>query len=80
MTEKPTPYDPAEDLTSAEAIAAFLAGAFETNDADFIAHALDIAARSEAMKTFERVQAANRLTALGGTMPDMQDVARKHDF
>jgi Arc/MetJ family transcription regulator len=31
----------------------------------------------EAMKTFVRVQAAKRLAALGGTMPDMQDVPRR---
>ena len=38
MTDKLTTYDPAEDLTSDEAIAAFMAGAFETNDAGFISH------------------------------------------
>jgi len=31
----------------------------------------------EAMKTFVRVQAAKRLAALGGTMPEMQDVPRR---
>ncbi|MDY0744402.1 type II toxin-antitoxin system VapB family antitoxin [Paucibacter sp. R3-3] len=31
----------------------------------------------EAIKTFVRVQAAKRLAALGGTMPDMQDVPRR---
>lgn len=31
----------------------------------------------EAMKTFVRVQAAKRLAALGGTMPDMQDIPRR---
>ncbi len=31
----------------------------------------------EAVKTFVRVQAAKRLAALGGTQPDMQDVARQ---
>ncbi|CAE6865747.1 Antitoxin VapB32 [Paraburkholderia aspalathi] len=31
----------------------------------------------EAIKTFVRVQAAKRLAALGGTMPDMQDVSRR---
>jgi hypothetical protein len=33
----------------------------------------------EAMKTFVRVQSAKRLAALGGTMPDMQDVPRRRD-
>lgn len=32
----------------------------------------------EAMKTFVRVQAAKRLAALGGTMPEMKDVPRRH--
>jgi Arc/MetJ family transcription regulator len=31
----------------------------------------------EAMKVFVRVQAAKRLVALGGTMPDMLDVPRR---
>jgi hypothetical protein len=31
----------------------------------------------EAMKVFVRVQAAKRLVALGGTMPDMPDVPRR---
>lgn len=31
----------------------------------------------EAMKTFVRVQAAKRLAALGGTVPNMQDIPRR---
>jgi Arc/MetJ family transcription regulator len=31
----------------------------------------------EAVKTFVRVQAAKRLAALGGAVPDMQDVPRR---
>lgn len=31
----------------------------------------------EAMKTFVRIQAAKRLAALGGTMPDMADIPRE---
>ena len=31
----------------------------------------------EAMKTFVRVQAAKRLAALGGTLPNMQDIPRR---
>ena len=30
----------------------------------------------EAIKTFVRVQAAKRLAALGGTMPEIQDIPR----
>jgi Arc/MetJ family transcription regulator len=32
----------------------------------------------EAIKTFVRVQAAKRLAALGGQMPQMPDVPRRH--
>ena len=31
----------------------------------------------EAVRTFVRVQAAKRLAALGGSMPEMQDVPRR---
>ena len=33
----------------------------------------------EAVKTFVRVQAAKRLAALGGQVPDMQDIPRRRD-
>ncbi|MBU2714176.1 type II toxin-antitoxin system VapB family antitoxin [Zooshikella harenae] len=33
----------------------------------------------EAIKTFVRVQAAKRLAALGGTVPDMQDIPRRRE-
>jgi Arc/MetJ family transcription regulator len=33
----------------------------------------------EAIKTFVRVQAAKRLAALGGSVPDMADVPRRHE-
>ncbi len=49
MAEKLTTYDPAEDLDSDEAIAAFMAGAFETGDAGFVAYALGIVARAKGM-------------------------------
>lgn len=49
MTEKLTPFDPAEGLTSDEAIAAFMADAFESNDAGYIAHALGVVARAKGM-------------------------------
>lgn len=49
MTKKLTTYDPAEDLTSDEAIATFMAEAFETNDAGYIAHALGVVARAKGM-------------------------------
>jgi len=49
MAEKLTSYDPAEDLASAEAMAIFMAEAFETNDAGYIAHALGVVARAKGM-------------------------------
>ena len=49
MAEKLTTYDPAEDLTSDEAIAIFMVEAFQTNDAGYIAHALGVAARAKGM-------------------------------
>lgn len=33
----------------------------------------------EAIKTFVRVQAAKRLAALGGTMPEIRDVPRRRE-
>ena len=44
-----TPYDPAECLTSAEALAAFLADAEATADPAYIQHACEVAARARAM-------------------------------
>lgn len=49
MAEKLTTYDPAEDLTTDEAIATFMAEAFQTNDAAYIAHALGVVARAKGM-------------------------------
>ncbi|CDZ35148.1 putative addiction module antidote protein [Neorhizobium galegae] len=49
MAEKLTAYDPAEDLGSDQAIAAFMAEAFETADAAYIAHALGVVARAKGM-------------------------------
>jgi len=43
------PYDPAEDLLSDEGIAYFIEGAFETNDPEFVAYALGVAARAKGM-------------------------------
>ncbi|MGA2570441.1 MAG: addiction module antidote protein [Terracidiphilus sp.] len=46
---KLTNYDPAEDLGSKEAVAIFMAEAFKTNDAAYIAHALGVVARAKGM-------------------------------
>lgn len=49
MAEKLTTYDPAEDLSSDEAISTFMAEAFQTSDAGYIAHALGVVARAKGM-------------------------------
>lgn len=49
MAEKLTIFDPAEGLTSDEAIAAFMAEAFSSEDAGYIAHALGVVARAKGM-------------------------------
>ncbi|MGR6431607.1 addiction module antidote protein [Rhizobium sp. PAMB 3174] len=49
MAEKLTPFDPAEGLTSDEAIAGFMAEAFASEDAGYIAHALGVVARAKGM-------------------------------
>jgi probable addiction module antidote protein len=49
MAEKLIYYDPAEDLGSDEAIAVFMAEAFQTNDVGYISHALGVVARAKGM-------------------------------
>lgn len=49
MAEKLTTYNPAEDITSDAAVAIFMAEAFETEDAGYIAHALGVVARAKGM-------------------------------
>ncbi len=44
-----TPYDPAEDLLSEEGMAIFMAEAFATEDAAYVAHALGVVARAKGM-------------------------------
>lgn len=49
MTEKLTTFDPAEGLDSDAAIATFMAEAFASEDAGYIAHALGVVARAKGM-------------------------------
>jgi len=60
MPKKLTAYDPAEDLTSDEAIATFMAEAFQTNDAGYIAHALGVVARAKGMAQIARQTGLSR--------------------
>ncbi|WP_457298507.1 addiction module antidote protein [Phyllobacterium sp. P5_D12] len=54
MVEKLIPYDPAEDLTTDEAVEVFLTDAFETGDAAYIARALGVVARAKGMTKIAR--------------------------
>ena len=54
MSEKLTPYDPAEDLASDEAISVFMAEALQTNDVAYISHALGVVARAKGMAQIAR--------------------------
>ncbi len=49
MTKKLTTFDPAEALTTDKGMAAFMADAFESGDAGYIAHALGVVARAKGM-------------------------------
>lgn len=49
MAEKLSNYDPAEDLGSDVAIAAFMAEALQTNDVAYVSHALGVVARAKGM-------------------------------
>lgn len=49
MTKQLTTYDPATALVDQEEIAAFMADAFETGDAAYIAKALGVVARAKGM-------------------------------
>jgi probable addiction module antidote protein len=54
MTEKLTTYDPALALVDDDELAAFMADAFETGDAGYVAHALGIVARAKGMTQIAR--------------------------
>jgi probable addiction module antidote protein len=60
MSEKLTDYDPAEDLRTEEAMAIFMAEAFQTNDAGYIAHALGVVARAKGMAQIARQTGLSR--------------------
>jgi len=49
MAEKITTFDPAEALTSDEAVASFMAEAFASEDTGYIAHAIGVVARAKGM-------------------------------
>lgn len=54
MAEKLAAYDPAAALVDDEEIAIFMADAFETGNAGYIAHALGVVARAKGMTQIAR--------------------------
>ncbi len=60
MGETLTAFDPAEGLTSDEAIAAFMEEAFKSEDAGYIAHALGVVARAKGMTQIARQTGLSR--------------------
>lgn len=54
MAQKTRQFDPAEYLTSDEAIAEYISAALETEDAAFIADALGVVARAKGMSQIAR--------------------------
>jgi probable addiction module antidote protein len=54
MAEKLYDYDPADALKSDEAIEVFLADAFESGDARYIANALGVVARAKGLSNIAR--------------------------
>ena len=60
MNDRLTNFDPAELLDSDESIAAFMADAFESGDAGYIAQALGIVARARGMSEIARETGLSR--------------------
>jgi probable addiction module antidote protein len=60
MTETFTEFDPAEHLTSPEAIAEFMSDALETGDAGYIAKAMGVVARAKGMTELARETGLSR--------------------
>ena len=60
MSEKLTTYDPATALVDDEEIAAFMADAFETGDALYVAKALGVVARAKGMTEIARKTGLSR--------------------
>ncbi len=60
MTEQLTTYDPAAALVDDEEIAFFMADAFETGDASYIAKALGVVARAKGMTEISKKTGLSR--------------------
>lgn len=60
MNDRLTSFDPAELLDSDESLAAFMADAFESGDAGYIAQALGVVARARGMSEIARETGLSR--------------------
>lgn len=60
MTEKLTTFDPAQHLSSPQAIAGFIDDAFESGGPAYIAHAFDIVAKAKGMTTVAKQNGLSR--------------------
>ncbi|MBO0366241.1 putative addiction module antidote protein [Pseudomonas putida] len=60
MTEVFTEFDPAEYLTTPEAIAEFMSDALETGDAGYVAKAVGVVARAKGMSELARETGLSR--------------------
>lgn len=60
MSEKIYDYDPAAALDGPEAMAIFMADAFETGDAEYIAKAMGVVARAKGMTELARETGLSR--------------------
>jgi probable addiction module antidote protein len=60
MTKKLLQYDPASALDSPETISIFMADAFETGDAAYVAKALGVVARAKGMAEISRETGLSR--------------------
>ncbi|KPX28232.1 MULTISPECIES: addiction module antidote protein [Pseudomonas syringae group] len=60
MSESIYDYDPAEALDGPEAIAVFMADAFETGNADYIAQALGVVAKAKGMSELAKETGLSR--------------------
>jgi probable addiction module antidote protein len=60
MAEQLYDYDPAAALDSAEAVAVFMADAFETGDSAYIAKALGVVARARGMSQIAKETGLSR--------------------
>jgi len=70
MAEKLTTFDPAEGLTSDEAIAAFMVEAFASEDSGYIAHALGVVARAKGMAQVARDAGLSRESLYKALSPE----------